>query len=47
MDVLDFLFEFARGVDVEVVVAGLPEVIAGAFEEFGGLAFDDSEGGGE
>jgi hypothetical protein len=47
VDVLDFLFEFSCGEDVEVVIAGLPEVVAGAFEEFGGLAFDDSEGGGE
>jgi hypothetical protein len=31
----------------EVVVTGLPEVAALAFEEFGGLAFDDPEGGGE
>jgi hypothetical protein len=29
VDVLDFLFEFAWGEDVEVVVAGLPEVVAG------------------
>jgi hypothetical protein len=47
VDVLDFLFEFSGGEDVEVVVAGLPEVFSGAFEEFGGLAFDDSEGGRE
>ena len=47
VDVLDFLFEFACGEDVEVVIASLPEVVAGAFEEFGGLAFDDSDGGGE
>ena len=47
VDVLDFLFELACGEDVEVVVAGLPEVGALALEEFGGLAFDDSEGGGE
>ena len=47
VDVLNFLFEFACGEDVEVVVAGLPEVVAGAFDEFGGLAFYDSEGGGE
>ena len=47
VDVSDFLFEFACGEDVEVVVAGLPEVVAGAFEKFGGLALDDSEGGGE
>jgi hypothetical protein len=47
VDVLDLLFEFSCGEDVEVVVARLPEVAVGSFEEFGGLAFDDSEGGGE
>ena len=47
VDVLDFRFEFSGGEDVEVVVAGLPEVVAFALEEFGGLAFDDSHGGGE
>jgi hypothetical protein len=47
VDVLDFLFEFACGEDVEVVVAGLPEVVAFPFEKFGGLAFDDSDGGRE
>ena len=47
VDILDFLFEFVGGEEVEVVVAGLPEVVAFALEEFGGLAFDDSEGGGE
>src|SRR3981081_378577 len=47
MDVLDFLFEFSRGEDVEVRGAGLPEVAVRSFEECGGLAFDDSEGGGE
>jgi len=47
VDVSDFLFEFSGGEDVEVVVAGLPEVAVRSFEEFGGLAFDDSEGGGE
>jgi len=42
------LFEaLVFGVDVEVVVAGLPEGFAGAFEESGGLWFEDSEGGGE
>jgi hypothetical protein len=40
-------FEFSGGEDVEVVVAGLPEVAVRSFEEFGGLAFDDSESGGE
>jgi hypothetical protein len=47
VDVSDFLFEFSGGEDIEVVVARLPEVIAIVFEELGGLAFDDSEGGGE
>ena len=47
VDVLDLLFEFSCGEDVEVVVARLPEVAVRSFEEFGGLAFDDSEGGGE
>jgi hypothetical protein len=47
VDVLDLLFELAGGEDVEVVVARLPEVGAGAFEEFGGLALDDSEDRGE
>jgi hypothetical protein len=32
VDVLDFFFEFACGEDVEVVVAGLPESLACAFE---------------
>jgi hypothetical protein len=45
VDILDFLFEFAGGEDIEVVVAGLPEVGALALEEFGGLALDDSDGG--
>jgi hypothetical protein len=47
VDVLDLLFEFAGGEDVEVVVAGLPEVASFALEKFGGLAFDDSDGGGQ
>jgi hypothetical protein len=47
VDVFDFFFEFSGGEDVEVVVAGLPEVAVRSSEEFGGLAFDDSEGGGE
>jgi hypothetical protein len=47
VDVLDFFFELSGGEDVEVVVAGLPEVSVRSFEQFGGLAFDDSEGGGE
>jgi hypothetical protein len=47
VDVLDFLFELSGGEDVEVVIAGLPEVAVHSFEEFGGLAFDDSDGGRE
>jgi hypothetical protein len=39
--------EFGCGEGVEVVVTGLPEVVAGAFEEFGGFSLEDSEGGGE
>jgi hypothetical protein len=34
MDVLELLDEFGLGEDVEVVVTGLPELGAGAFEEF-------------
>jgi hypothetical protein len=47
VDVLDFLFELACREDVEVVIAGLPEVVAFVLEEFGGLALDDSDAGGE
>jgi hypothetical protein len=47
MDVADFFYEFGCGEDVEIVVAGLPEVVAGAFEEFGGLSLENSDGGGE
>jgi hypothetical protein len=47
VDVADFFHEFAGGEGVEVVVAGLPELFASAFEEFGGLAFDYSKEGGE
>jgi hypothetical protein len=47
VDVLNFLDEFGCGEDVEIVVARLPEVIAGALEEFGGFSLEDSEGGGE
>jgi len=47
VDVADLLYELARCEGVEVVVTGLPELFAGAFEEFGGFAFDDSEEGGE
>ena len=34
VNVLDLLFELTGREDVEVVVAGLPEVFAGTFEEF-------------
>jgi len=44
VDVTDFLYELSRREGVEVVVAGLPEVFAGAFEEFGGFSLDDSKG---
>ena len=47
VDVADFLYKFPCGEDVEVVVAGLPEVLAGAFEEFRGFSFDDAERRGE
>ena len=47
VDVADLLHELARCEGVEVVVTGLPELFAAAFEEFGGFAFDDSEEGGE
>jgi hypothetical protein len=47
VDVLDLLDEFLGGEGIEVVVAGLPELLAGAFEEFGGLSFEDSEERGE
>src|SRR5258705_12654650 len=36
-----------RVVKTLIVVARLPEVAARSFEEFGGFAFDDSEGGRE
>lgn len=47
VDVLDLFYEFAGGEGVEVVVARLPELVAGAFEEFGGFSFEDSEEGGQ
>jgi hypothetical protein len=34
VDVLDLLFEFSVGEDVEVVVAGLPKMVSGSFKEF-------------
>ncbi len=34
VDVLDLFYEFGCGEDVEVVVPGLPEMFAAAFEEF-------------
>ncbi|MDP9049212.1 MAG: hypothetical protein M3O31_00595 [Acidobacteriota bacterium] len=42
MDVAELLNEFVLGEDVEVVVAGLPELGAGAFEEFRGLSLQDT-----
>jgi hypothetical protein len=39
VNVLDLLYEFGCGEDVEVVVPRLPEVVSGTFEEFGGFAF--------
>lgn len=41
------LDEFSGGEGIEVVVPGLPEVVSGAFEEFGGFAFEDSQELGE
>ena len=46
MHVLQFFDSLGFGEDVEVVVAGQPEVLAGAAEELGGFAFKDAEGGG-
>jgi hypothetical protein len=43
VNVLDFLFELGCREDVKVVVAGLPEVVARSFEDFGGFSLDDSE----
>jgi hypothetical protein len=47
MQVAQLLDALLLGEDVEVVVAGLPEVGTVAFEEFGGLALEDAKGGGE
>jgi hypothetical protein len=47
VNVLGVLGKFSGGESVEVVVARLPELLATAFEEFGGFAFDDTEEGGE
>jgi hypothetical protein len=44
VDVADFFYEFCVGKYVEVVVAGLPEVVPNAFEKFRRFSFDDSEG---
>ena len=41
--VVELFDELVVGEDVEVVVAGLPELGAGALEEFGGFAFEGSE----
>lgn len=47
MDVLELLRELVRGEDVEVVVAGLPEVVSGAFELARGLLLEGLEEGSE
>ena len=44
--VLQLFDSLGFGEDVEVVVAGLPEVFAGASEKFGGFALEHAEGGG-
>jgi hypothetical protein len=44
--VLQLFDSLGFGEDVEVVIAGLPEVLAGASEEFGGFALEHAEGGG-
>jgi len=44
MNVLQLFDVLAMGEDVEVVVAGLPELAAVAFEELGGFRFEDVEG---
>jgi hypothetical protein len=45
--ILQLLDVLAVGEDVEVVVAGLPEVFVVAFEEFGGFSLEDAEGCGQ
>jgi hypothetical protein len=45
VDVLELLYEFGLGDDVEVVITGLPELGAGAFEELGSFALEDADGG--
>jgi hypothetical protein len=45
--VLQFFNVLAVGEDVEVVVTSLPELLAVAFEVFGGFGFQDVEGCGE
>ncbi len=47
VDVAHLFYELARCEGVEVVVTGLPELFACAFEGYGGFAFDDLEEGGE
>lgn len=47
VDVAELLVEFGLGKDVEVVVAGLPELFAVGFEPAGSLVFEDVEGGAE
>ena len=45
MDVAELFGELGFSEDIEVVVAGLPELFASAFGEFGGLAFENAEEG--
>jgi hypothetical protein len=45
MDVAELFDGFFVGEDVEVVVAGLPELSAVGFEEFGGFALEDTHSG--
>lgn len=47
MNVAEFLDEFGMGQDVEVVVAALPELLAVAFETFGGFVFEYVQSDGE
>ncbi len=43
VNITEFLDEFGMGQDVEVVVAALPELLAVAFEPFGGLCLQGAE----
>ena len=47
VDVLELLDVLLVGEDVEVVVAGLPELSAVVLESLGGFALEDVERGGE